>query len=69
MECLKLIRGFCCRHDQNNDKYCAVFNSLHALFVNFQKNNQTNDNYLKEFWGHMAMLEDYNANVVDCHVL
>ena len=59
---MKLIHVFCCKHDQNNDKYYAVFSSLQALFINFQKMiNQ----YLKEFHGWMATLDDYNANVVD----
>ena len=57
---LKLIRGFCCKHDQNHDKFYAVFNSVWALFINFQKSDQTNDDYLKEFH-----LDDYNANIVD----
>ena len=43
VEVRKLIRGLCCKHDQNNDKFYAVFNSLRALFINFQKNDQTND--------------------------
>ena len=49
IELLELIRGFSCKHDQNNDKFYAVFNSLQALFINFQKNDQTNDEYLKKF--------------------
>ena len=28
VELLKLIRGFCCQHVQNNDKIVAVLNSL-----------------------------------------
>ena len=56
VELLKLIRGLCCKHDQNNDKFYAVFNSLRALFINFQKSDQTNDEYLKEFQAQMAHL-------------
>ena len=62
VELLKLIRSFCCKHDQNNNKFYAVFNSLCALFINFQKSGQTNNDYLKEFQAQMAMLHDYNTN-------
>ena len=65
VELLKLIRGFSCRHDQNNDWYNAVFNNLQAPFINFQKNDQTNDEYLKQFQTCMAILEDYNDNIVN----
>ena len=65
MEVLKLISGFCCKHDQNNDKYYDVFNSICTLFIDFQKNDQSNYDYLKEFEACMATLDDYNANVVD----
>ena len=49
----------------NNDKYYSVFNSLRALFINFQNSDMTNDEYLKEFQGRMATLDDYNANIVN----
>ena len=65
VELLKLIRGFCCKHDQNNNKYYIVINSLCALFINFQKNDKSNVDYLKEFQACMATLNDYNENVVD----
>ena len=65
MELLKLIRGFCCRHDQNNNKNYAVFNILRVLFVNFHKTDDADNDYLKEFQACLATLDDYNANVVD----
>ena len=40
VELLKHIRGFYCKHDQNNDRFDAVFNSIQALFINFEKNDQ-----------------------------
>ena len=64
MELFKLIRGLCCKHDQNNNKFYAVFNSLRALFINFQKSDQTNNEYLKEFQAHMATLDDYDTNIL-----
>ena len=54
VELLKLIRDFCCKHHQNNDKFYAFFNSIRALFINFQKNDQINDEYLKEFQARLA---------------
>ena len=49
----------------NNDKYYAIFNSLRALFINFQKADMMNDGYHKKLQGRMATLDDYNANIVD----
>ena len=65
IEILKIICSFCCKHDQNDDKYYAVFNSLRGLFINFQKSDMTNDDHLNEFHGRMATLDDYNANIID----
>ena len=64
VELLKLIRGFCCKHNQNDKRFCAVFNSLQGLFINFQNNDLTNDEYLKEFQVRMATLDDYDINIV-----
>ena len=61
---MKFVHDFCCKHDQNNNKYYAVINSLRAWFINFQKNDQTNDEYLKEFQTCLATLDDYDANIV-----
>ena len=62
---LKIIRGFCCNHDQNNDNVCAVMNSLRLLFINFQKSDVSNDDYLKEFQARVATIDNYNANILD----
>ena len=35
------------------------------MFINFQKTDKTNDDYLKEFQVLMAMLDDYSTNIVD----
>ena len=59
VELLKLIQGFSCHHDQNNDKIYAVLNSLRAFFVNYQRNDMTNNNYLKEFLACISTLDDY----------
>ena len=62
---------FSCKQDQNNDKIYAVMNSVRALYINFQKSNVSNDDYLKEIqarWVRMfhCLLEDemkYNKEV------
>ena len=65
VEVLKLIRGLCCKHDQNNkNKFYAVFNRLRALLIKFQKSDQTNKEYLKEFQVCILIFDDYNANIV-----
>ena len=56
---IKVIGGFCYKHDQNNDKVFAVMNSLRALFINFQKSE------VKEFQAKVVMLDDYGANILD----
>ena len=48
-----------------NAKYYAIFNSLRALFINFQKADMMNDDYIKEFQGRRATLDKYNANIMD----
>ena len=52
----KLICSFCCKHDQNNEKYYAAFNSLQVLLINFQGSVWTNEDYLKEFQAQMLCL-------------
>ena len=62
---LKLIQSFCYKHGQDSNNYYAIFNSFEAQFINFQKNDHTNDDYLKGLQGWIAMLEDYYANAVN----
>ena len=49
IELLKLIGRFCFKHYQHNENVHAVMNSLKALFINFQKSDVGNDDYIKEF--------------------
>ena len=65
IELFQIIHSFCGKHDINNNKYYAIFNSLRALFINFQIAEMTNNDYLKEFQGRMGTLVNYNANIVD----
>ena len=51
VEVLKLIRGLCCKHNQNNDETYAVIASLKGLFHFNQKSDITNNEYLKEING------------------
>ena len=62
---LKLIRDFCCKHEQSANKVYALMKSLRALIINFQKYNVSNDDYLKEFQTRVATLNDYNVNMLD----
>ena len=40
-------------------------NNFKPLFIHFQKSDIGNDDYLKEFKARIAMLGDYNANILD----
>ena len=40
-------------------------NSLRAIFINFQKSEVSNYDYLKEFQAMMATLDDYDPNILD----
>ena len=40
-------------------------NSLRALFINFQKSEVSNHDYLKEFQARVASLDNYSTNVLD----
>ena len=40
-------------------------NSLKALFINCQKSEVSNDDYLREFQARVATLDDYDANILD----
>ena len=61
---LKMIRGFSCRHDQNNDRIFAAIQSIRAFFNNFQKREMTNDEYLKEFQARWSTLDDIEVDIV-----
>ena len=62
---LQLIRGFCCKHNQNNVKVYSAINSIRALFINYQKAELSNDDYLEEFQAQVATPDDYNANTLE----
>ena len=64
VELLKLIWGLSYSHDQNNDKTNAILNSLRALFVNYQKKQYENDDYLKKFQACISTLDDLIANIL-----
>ena len=53
IELLKFVRGLCCCHDLNNDKNYAVILSLKNLLYLYQKPEETNDEYLKDFKARM----------------
>ena len=64
VELLKLRRGFSCHHDQNKNNIYTVLNRLRALFVNYQRSETTNDDYLKKFQADVSTLDNLNANIL-----
>ena len=62
---LKLIRGFFCLNDLNNDKMYAVISSLKNLLYLYQKSEVTNDEYLKEFKAKVESMDDYQACILE----
>ncbi len=51
---LTMIHGYCCQFDQLRDEYMAIVAAIKNLFYFFQKTEQSNADYPKDF---MAMLK------------
>jgi hypothetical protein len=51
---LTMIHGYCCQFDLLSNKYMAIVAAIKILFYFFQKKEQLNADYHKDF---MAMLE------------
>ncbi len=55
---LTIIRGYCCQFDTLNDKYMSIVKSLKNLFYFFQKAEQTNFEFHKDFMELVEVIEE-----------
>ncbi len=58
---LTMIQGYCCQFDLLNDEYMAIVAAIKNLFYFFQKGDQANADYHKEFMAMMEMIEEYGG--------
>jgi hypothetical protein len=58
---LTMIQGYCCQFDILNNKYMAIVAAIKNLFYFFQKGDQANADYHKEFMAMMEVIEEYRG--------
>jgi hypothetical protein len=56
---LTMIQGYCCQFDILNDEYMAIVTAIKNLLYFFQKGDQANADYHKEFMAMMEVIEEY----------
>jgi hypothetical protein len=58
---LTMIQGYYCQFDTLNNKYRAILAAIKNLFYFFQKGDQANADYHKEFIAMMEVIEEYGG--------
>jgi len=58
---LSMIRGYCCQFDLLSDEYMAIVAAIKNLFYFFQKAEQSNANYHKDFMAMLEMIKEYGG--------
>ncbi len=58
---LMMIRGYCCQFDLLSDKYMAIMVAIKNLFYFFQKTEQSNTDYHKDFMAMLKVIEEYGG--------
>jgi hypothetical protein len=56
---LTIIRGYCCQFDTLNNKYMSIVKSLKNLLYFFQKAEQTNSEFHKDFMVLAKVIKEY----------
>ena len=56
---LTMIGGYCCQFDTLNGKYMSILRSLKNLFYFFQKAEQSNSEFHKDFMALVKVIEEY----------
>ena len=59
---ISLIQGYCCRFDQQSQAYMAIAETFKNLCLFFQRTNQSNNEYFKDFTSLVDTLETYGGN-------
>jgi hypothetical protein len=58
---LTMFQGYCCQFNILNDKYMAIVAAIKNPLYFFQKGDQANANYHKEFMAMMEVIEEYGG--------
>jgi len=58
---LTMIHGYCCQFDLQSNKYMAIVAAIKNLFYFFQKVEQSNANYHKDFMAMHEMIKEYRG--------
>jgi hypothetical protein len=58
---LTIIRGYCCQFDTLNDEYMSIIKSLKNFFYFFQKAEQMNSEFHKDFMALVKVIEEYGG--------
>jgi hypothetical protein len=58
---LRMICGYCCQFDLLSNKYMAILATIKNLFYFFQKTEQSNADYHKDFMAMLKVIEEYGG--------
>ena len=56
-----MIHGYCCQFDLQSNEYMAIVAAIKNLFYFFQKVEQSNANYHKDFMAMHEMIKEYRG--------
>jgi hypothetical protein len=59
---LTIIGGYCCQFDLLSDKYMAIVAAIKNLFYFFQKVEQSNADYHKDFMAMLEIIKEYGGS-------
>jgi len=58
---LIMICSYCCQFDTLNDEYVSIVGAIKSLFFYWQKPEQTNADYHKDFMALVKVIEEYGG--------
>jgi len=58
---LTMIRGYCCQFDLLSNEYMVIVAAVKNLFYFFQKAEQSNEDYHKDFMAMLEVIEEYGG--------
>jgi hypothetical protein len=61
IELLKMIRNYCCQFNTLNDEYMLIVGAFKNLFFFWQKPDQANADYHKDFMALVKVIEEYGG--------
>ncbi len=61
IELLKMIRNYCCQFDTLNDEYVLIVGAFKNLFFFWQKPDQANAEYYKDYMALVKVIKEYGG--------